>query len=499
MLLSGLRQWQGSLPLPMSTKPVKGPMAHSDIRVIVIGVGVTMFLSALDQTIIATALPTIAREIGDFRNISWVASIYLLTATAVTPLYGKFSDIHGRRITLLMGIVVFVVGSIACAMAPSMLVLIAARAIQGLGGGGLISLAQTIVADIVAPKERGRYQIYFASVFLLASLLGPTLGGFFAEHLHWTLIFWINVPLGLAAFFMSNNALKRLPRHERPHKLDVIGAILIIAATITLMLALHMGGVDYPWNSTRILSLFGLSLIFWIGFVARILTAEEPLIPIEILRNPVVSMATGAAFFAMGTYIAISIYMPLYFQSARGLSASASGLALIPFMVGTVMGATISGQLMGRITHYKRPSVVGLFVSTLAALLLTFASGSMTLVTFELVTGIISIGLGTVLPTTMVAIQNAVETHQLGIVTGTMNFFRQLGSSILVAVFGMILLSGGSAEGGVSPADIPVEAFFYMFLTMSGGFAIAFLFILAMKEQPLRSSARHAAEAVIVD
>ncbi|MFT3988839.1 MDR family MFS transporter [Aestuariivirga sp.] len=483
----------------MSTEQTKGPMAHSDIRVIVIGVGVAMFLGALDQTIIATALPTIAREIGDFRNISWVASIYLLTATAVTPLYGKFSDIHGRRVTLLMGIIVFVVGSIACALAPSMLVLIAARAIQGLGGGGLISLAQTIVADIVAPKERGRYQIYFASVFLLASLLGPTLGGFFAEHLHWTLIFWINVPLGLAAFFMSNNALKRLPRHERPHKLDVLGAVLIVVATITLMLALHLGGVDYPWGSTQILGLFGLSLIFWVGFVARILSAEEPLIPLEILRNPVVSMGTGAAFFAMGTYIAISIYMPLYFQSVRGLSASASGLSLIPFMVGTVMGATISGQLMGRMTHYKRIPVVGLFVSTLGALLLTFASGKMNLVAFELVTGIISIGLGTVLPTSTVAIQNAVEMHQLGTVTGTMNFFRQLGSSILVAVFGMILLSGGSAEAGISPADIPADAFFYMFLTMSAGFAIAFLFILGMKEQPLRSSARHAAEAVIVD
>ena len=346
------------------TRPAQ--LSHADIRTIVIGVGVAMFLGALDQTIIAAALPTIARELGDFRNISWVASIYLLTATAVTPLYGKFSDIHGRRTALVLGIVIFVIGSIGCAMAPSMLWLIAARAVQGLGGGGLISLAQTIVADIVAPKERGRYQIYFASVFLLSSLLGPTLGGFFTEHLHWTLIFWINVPLGLAAFLMSNAALKRLPRHDRPHTLDVAGAVILVAATITLMLALHDGGTTYPWLSTPILSLLGASAVLWGVFIWRIRTAAEPLIPIDVLSNPVVSRGTVSASFGMGAYIGLSLFMPVYFQSVRGLSTSNSGLALIPLMVGTVVGATIAGQLMGRITHYKRIPVIGLFVAMLA-------------------------------------------------------------------------------------------------------------------------------------
>ena len=221
----------------MTRSTPRASLSHADIRTIVIGVGVAMFLGALDQTINAAALPAIAEDLGGFDAISWVASIYLLTATAVTPLYGKFSDIKGRRTALTLGVVTFVVGSIACALAPSMGWLIAARALQGLGGGGLISLAQTIVADIVAPKERGRYQIYFASVFLLASLLGPTLGGFFTQHLHWTLIFWINLPLGAAAFLMSNAALKRLPRHDRPHQLDILGAILLVAATVTLMLS----------------------------------------------------------------------------------------------------------------------------------------------------------------------------------------------------------------------------------------------------------------------
>ena len=213
-----------------------------------------MFLAALDQTIIATALPTIGREIGDFDLLPWVVTSYLLTATAVTPLYGKFSDIRGRRRTMLVGIGLFVAGSVACALAPTMIVLILARGLQGLGGGGLISLAQTIIGDIVAPKERGRYQAYIAGVFVSSSLAGPVLGGFFAEHLHWSIIFWINVPLGLIAFFMTDRLLRRLPRHDRPHALDVLGAVLLVAATSVLMLALNWGGVRYPWGSLQILS-----------------------------------------------------------------------------------------------------------------------------------------------------------------------------------------------------------------------------------------------------
>lgn len=485
----------------IATSPTSGnpaaPLSHADIRVIVIGVGVAMFLSALDQTIIAAALPSITRDIGDFRNISWVASIYLLTATAVTPLYGKFSDMHGRRIALMLGISIFMVGSVICALAPSMLVLIAGRAIQGLGGGGLISLAQTIVADIVAPKERGRYQIYFASVFLLASLLGPALGGFLTEHLHWTLIFWINLPLGAWAYLMTRSALRRLPRHDRPHKLDVLGALLMVSATVTLMLALHQGGIDYPWFSPQILGLFAASLVFWTLFAWRIATAGEPLIPLEVLFNKVVSTATVAASLGMGTYIGLSIYMPVYFQSVRGLGTSTSGLALIPLMVGTVVGATIAGQLMGRITHYKRIPVIGLFFAMAGALVLALFDDRLSLFTFELILGLISIGLGTVLPTTTVAIQNAVQFHQLGTATGAMNFFRQLGSAILVAVFGAILMGGNA--GGATPENVASSSFVYMFLGSFAGFLIGFIFLLLMKEMPLRSSARHAAEAIAVD
>ncbi len=484
----------------MTRSASAAPLSHADIRTILIGVGVAMFLGALDQTIIAAALPVIASELGGFNAISWVASIYLLTATAVTPLYGKYSDIKGRRAALTLGIALFVLGSIACALAPSMVWLIAARALQGLGGGGLISLAQTIVADIVAPKERGKYQVYFASVFLLSSLLGPTLGGFFTQHLHWTLIFWINIPLGALAFVMSNAALKRLPRHDRPHELDVAGAVLLVAATITLMLALHDGGTSYAWTSPQILGLLAGSLVLWLVFVWRIRTAHEPLIPLSILANPVVSRGTVAASCGMGAYIGLSIYLPVYFQSARGLSTSESGLGLIPLMVGTVVGAVIAGQLMGRITHYKRIPAIGTFVAALGALTLTLYADAMPLMAFEAVLAVISIGLGTVLPTTTVAIQNAVELHQLGTATGAMNFFRQLGSAVTVAVFGALLNASGASEAAINAAAaVPAGAFATIFAATTIGFAIAFLFILWMKEQPLRSGARQAAAAVVAD
>ena len=205
------------------------PLSHDEIRSIIVGIMLAMLLASLDQTIVATALPTIGRELNDVEHLSWIVTAYLLASTAVTPLYGKLSDIHGRRVTLLAGIAIFVAGSIACALAPTMLALILARALQGLGGGGLISLAQTIIADIVPPRERARYQVYIASVFVTSSVAGPVLGGFFAEHLHWSVIFWINLPLGLLAFAMTNAKLRRLPRHERPHRLDVLGAALLTA------------------------------------------------------------------------------------------------------------------------------------------------------------------------------------------------------------------------------------------------------------------------------
>ena len=470
------------------------PLDHATIRSIVIGIMLAMFLAALDQTIVATAMPTIGRELRDLEHLPWVASAYLLSATAVTPLYGKLSDIHGRRSILLLGIGIFIVGSIACALASSMLVLILARGLQGLGGGGLISLAQTIIADVVAPRERARYQGWIASVFVTSSVAGPVLGGFFAEHLHWSMIFWINLPLGLFAFWMTSSALRHLPRHERPHRLDLIGALLIVLASVSLMLALTWGGTRYPWSSAPIVLLVMGAAVASVLFVARLLTAAEPLLPLAILLNPVVSRGTAAASFIMGTFIGLSIYLPAYLELVLGLTASGTGLALIPFMGGVVTGATLAGRLMGHLRRYKRPPIVGLVLATAGLLLLTWRPTSLSLLTVELIFVVVGVGMGTVLPVTTVAIQNAVQLHQLGTATGTMNFFRSLGGAVAVAVFGAIVL-GGIVAPGAHPENLAAirgggdlaGAFHRLFLAATVGVALGLASFLAMAERPLRS------------
>jgi EmrB/QacA subfamily drug resistance transporter len=484
-------------------------LSQAEIRRIIVGVMLSMLLAALDQTIIATALPTIGHELGDLEHLPWVVTVYLLTATAVTPLYGKFSDSHGRRVTILIGIVVFILGSIACALAPTMIVLILARGLQGLGGGGLIAMAQTIVADLVPPKERGRYQVYFASVFMASSLLGPVLGGFLAEHLHWSVIFWINLPLGLVALFIAYHGLKKLPQVHRPHRLDLLGALVMVAATVSLLLALSWGGLRYPWGSWPILTLFAGSAVLWGLFALRMRMAPEPLIPPGVLHNPVLRMGTLAACFGMGTYIGLTIYLPVYFEAVRGLSASASGLALIPLMAGTVVGATLSGRMMAKVKHYKRLPIAGLVVAIAATGVLAAFGAGIPLLGIEVILAVISIGLGTLLPVSTVAIQNAVVPHELGTATGAANFFRSLGGALIVAIFGAIVLTGTGLSGAASFESLAAVAaqsgvnlsdmFSHVFMAAVIGFALAFLFLLAMEERPLRGSAVKAAEAAIAD
>jgi EmrB/QacA subfamily drug resistance transporter len=477
---------------------VPAPLSHAEVRNIIVGVMVAMFLAALDQTIIATALPTIGRDLGNFEDVPWVVTAYLVAATAVTPLYGKFSDIHGRRITMLIGIATFIVGSVACALAPTMLVLIVARAVQGLGGGGLISIAQTAIGDVSAPRERGRYQAYFATVFASSSLAGPVLGGFFAEHLHWTAIFWINLPLGLLAYFMSSAALKRLPRHERPHRLDVLGAALIVAATVTLLLALSWGGIRYAWASPQILGLLAGSFVFWALFAVRLLTASEPLIPLTVLRHPVVLFGTASASFAMGSLIGLTIFVPVYFEGVLGLTASQSGLGLIPLTIGTVCGATFAGRSLSHVRHYRRIPIAGLLLSIAACLVLAIVPHGLPFPLMLVLLAAISVGMGTVLPVSTVAVQNAVPPHQLGTTTAAMNFFRQLGGALTVAAFGAILLSGSSlAVSGlgldalaksVGGGDDLIVAFRWVFAAAFATLAASLVLLFFMHELPLRSA-----------
>lgn len=481
--------------------PSSGGLTEGQVRSIVIGLMAAMLLAALDQTIIATALPTIGRALGDAGNLPWVVTAYLLASTAVTPLYGKLSDIHGRRITLLTAIVTFILGSLACAVAPNMVVLALARGLQGIGGGGLISLAQTIIGDIMSPKERARYQVLIASVFVLASLAGPLLGGFLSEHFHWSLIFWINLPIGFAAFLMTNTQLRHLPRHERPHRLDYPGALTLVAATVSLLLALSWGGVRYAWTAPIILGLFAASMLLWVLFFFRLRMAPEPLIPLSVLADRVVYSATLAACFAMGTFIGLTIYMPIYLEGVFGYSASQSGLALIPLMVGTVTGATVSGRSITYFRHYKRLPLVMMAISIVSCIALTAGAAVRSRTVFEILLLLISIGLGTILPLSTITIQNAVPFHQLGTATASMNFFRSLGGALIVAAFGTILLSGlaggagrvdfESIIHGTDPARL-AATFQVVFGAACLGLVLAMAFLVRLEERPLLDRRRSA-------
>lgn len=490
---------------PMTSTSSLNPeqqLAAPTVRSIIFGLMLAMFLAALDQTIVATALPTIGRELGDAEDLSWAITAYLLASTTVTPLYGKVADVYGRRITLMTAVGIFTVGSIACALAPTMTFLALARALQGLGGGGLIATSQTIIADLIPPRERSKVQGYFATVFASASVVGPVMGGVLAEHFHWTLIFWINLPLGAAAWWMTGSSLRSLPRHDRPHRIDWLGAILMICASVPLLLALAWGGVRYPWGSPIELWLFVVSAVGWALFTLRMILAFEPFLPVSIVLDRVVGPAVMTGFCAAGILIALTIYIPIYLQVGLDASASGSGLALVPLAGGVVLGSWVSANVMSRIEHYKTPPLISLSIAVLAIAVLAAFPLSLPLGLIIALIGIAGFGLGTVFSLTTVCIQNAVVPHQTGIATAAMNFFRSLGSAIFVAAFGAIVLGGlGLGRGHQISLDSTVFAvareagrlnapFHWLFIASALVLIAALGCLYAMEERPLRT--RHA-------
>ncbi len=335
------------------------PVSESEKNAIIGGVLLSMLLAALDQTIVAPAMPTIARALGHAEYLPWIVTGYLLTATAVAPLYGKISDVLGRRPTIYAAILIFLAGSLVSALAPNMLVLVVGRAIQGAGGGGLFALAQIVIGDLVPPRERAKYAAWISGTWAVASVAGPLLGGTFAEHLHWSLIFWINLPLGFLAMAIINNPLKKLPIVAKHHRIDGLGAVLLIVATALLLLALNWGGSTYAWISPEILGLVACSAIFWAAFALRLMRAAEPLVSLEVLGNRIVLTGTLSMFLLQAASVGLSVYLPVYLQSIIGLSVSESGTAMLGLLLGTVAGATFSGQAIPRFVHYKRIALIG--------------------------------------------------------------------------------------------------------------------------------------------
>ncbi len=470
------------------------PLTHREKIIIVSSMMVPVFIGSVDQSILATSLPTIGRALGDVHDLPWLITSYLIAATALTPLYGKFADIHGRRAALLIALGIYITGSLLAASSTSMLMLIGGRVVQGCGGGGLTALSQMVLGDIASPKDRAKYYAYFSVAFTTAGGTGPVLGGWICDHLYWWVIFLWNFPLCVIAVALTLTMLRRLPRHDRPHKLDILGALLIMAASSSFMLALNLGGVSYPWFSSPILALAACVLVLGGGFVARQLSTVEPLIPLAILADPTARLAMVAHAFGWGSIMALNIFLPMYLQTVLGWSATSSGLSIMILMVTLNASAGLSSQLVGRVTHYKLLPNVCLVIGIGAVLALGFSAATMSTLRFEIILFLIGIGFGPTAPLTQVVLQNTVSIRHLGAAIGTMNFARTLMSTILVAVFGAIVLAAvpitasGDTLSQRALAGTSVTTFTVVFFAAAATLTIALVAMLIVAEKPLEST-----------
>lgn len=417
-------------------------LTHGQIMAVLAGVMIGMLLAALDQSIVATALPTIAGDLGGFDQLSWVVTAYLLTATAATPLFGKLGDLHGRRRMFQGAIVIFLVGSALCAIAGSMGLLIGARAVQGVGAGGLLSMAWAVVGDVVPPRSRGRYQGYLTAVFATASVSGPLLGGFFVDHLSWRWAFTINLPLGGVALIITTLFL-RLPDRRIDRSLDYLGAALLVGSVSALLLVSEWGGEEYAWGSPTIVLLCVATLVLGVLFVLQERCAPEPILPLRLFRNPSFRIATSVSVIVGPAVFGIIVFMPLYFQVVHGSTATASGLLTAPLTFGLLALAIYSGRTISNHGRYRMFPIIGLSCTTIGLVLLaltTSTSAHLWAPAPALV--LIGAGLGTTMHVMMLAAQNAVPEGDLGVTSSSVSFCRSLGSVLGTALFSAVLNHG---------------------------------------------------------
>ncbi|WP_020577183.1 MDR family MFS transporter [Actinopolymorpha alba] len=426
---------------PNSTTPTgPGYLSHRQILVVLGGLMAGMLLAALDQSIVGTALPRIVSDLGGLDKLSWVVTAYLLTSTASTPLWGKISDLYGRRPIFQAAIGTFIVGSVLAALSQNMVELVAFRAIQGLGGGGLMALAFAIIGDIIPPRERGRYQGYFAAVFGVSSVAGPLLGGWFTDGPGWRWIFWINLPIGVAALIVTSYAL-RMPLVRRNHRIDYLGAATIVAAVSCLLLYLSWRGESYGWTEAGSLLLLGASVVLTGLFVFIESRAAEPILPPRLFRNSVFTVSNIYGLLAGFAMFGTIIYLPIYLQVVKGMSPTASGLAMLPAVLGIFTSSIGAGQLITRNGRYKIYPIIGAAVIAIGVWLLSQLHADSSMWTVGAYQYIVGFGLGLTMQTIMTAVQNSVHFSDMGTATSAVTFFRTMGGAIGTALFGAILTS----------------------------------------------------------
>ncbi len=424
--------------------------SHDERRNIVVGLMLAILLGGLDQTIVAVALPRMAAELQGFSLIAWVVSGYLVASTVVTPIYGKLGDLFGRRMLLSIAILVFLVSSIGCALAQSMPELIVGRVLQGLGGGGLISISQTIVADVVPIRERGRYQGYISGVYAVASVAGPVVGGLLTHYLSWRWIFWINLPLGAAAFLVSRRALVHLPVAGIRRRIDYIGAILLMLGLTALLIPITRIGQGVDWHDVPNLELFVGALVILGLCLWHESRTPEPMIPINLYRLPVVAASCGILFLCFFQLVAISSLSPLRFQLVANVTADSAALRLLPLTFMIPFAAFLSGRLMLKTARTRPQQLVGTACMPFGLLGLAFTSPVHSTLTACLMTWV-GLSIGIVMPSSLLAVQNAVPRAQMGVATAGTSFSRSLGGAIGVALLSAVLLA--SLRAGEAPAS----------------------------------------------
>ena len=415
------------------------PLTRRQINLIFFGLMLGMLLAALDQTAVATALPTIAGELGGIGHLSWVVTAYLLTSTAATPLFGKLSDLYGRKLLFQSAIAIFLVGSMLSGLSQNMLELILFRAIQGIGGGGLLALAMAIVGDIVSPRERGRYQGYFGGVFTVSSVAGPLIGGFFTEHLSWRWIFYINIPLGIVALIVTSFVL-RLNFIRRQASVDYTGAALLVGGVVALLLVTVWGGTSFPWTSPTIIvtGLAGVALV--VGFVIWERSyASEPILPLRLFRTRLFTVANTMAFLLGMIMFGALIYLQEYFQLVKSLSPTVSGLMMLPMMTALLISSVVGGRLVTRFGRYKALVVTGSAFMVFGMWLLAHLGADTTLWECGVFMVPVGLGMGSVMQNLVLAVQNSVSAGDMGTASAAVNFFRSMGASFGVAMFGAVL------------------------------------------------------------